>query len=149
MIVVFVEIPSAMANAGISERTGPRYGIFSRSPARNASVPIFVNQSPNIAFARCKRTKVSKNIENERIICPFAHFPIIAYDSCMIVSYSDAQFCGTNDRTTRATLFRSMRKNTVRIVVVAMRNVVLATETNIPFHACNTFVALPEIKETI
>ena len=148
-MVVFVEMPRAIANAGISESIGPRYGIFSRSPARKASVPIFVNQSPNIAFARCKRTKVSKNIENERIICPFAHFPIIAYDSCMIVSYSDDQLCGTNDRMTYATLFRSMRKNIVRIIVVAMRNVMLATETNIHFHACNTFVALPEIKEAI
>lgn len=88
-------------------------------------------------------------IENERIICHFAHLPTMEYASLIVASYSDSQFCGTNERITYATRLRSMRKNTVSIVVVVIRKVVLATETNIPFPACKTFVALPDIKETI
>ena len=88
-------------------------------------------------------------IEKDKIICPFAHFPTIEYASLRVISYSDNQFFGTNERTTDATLFRSRRKNMVSMVVVAIRKVVLATETNIPFPACKTFVALPEINETI
>lgn len=112
-------------------------------------MPIFVNPSPKIVFTKWRSKNVRVKIENERIICHFAHLPTMEYASLIVASYSDSQFCGTNERITYATRLRSMRKNTVSIVVVVIRKVVLATETNIPFPACKTFVALPDIKETI
>lgn len=147
--VAFVEIPRAMARAGINERMGQRYGIFSKSHAKNARVPIFVNPRPKTVFTKWRRRNVRVKMEKDKIICHFAHLPTIEYASLIIVSYSGNQFRGTNERTTYATRLRSIRKNMVSIVVVVMRNVVLATETNIPFPACKTFVALPEMKETI
>ena len=51
-MVAFVEIPRAIARAGIKDSMGQRYGIFSRSPARKASVPIFVNPSPKTPFTK-------------------------------------------------------------------------------------------------